>query len=89
MYQFTRIPFGVKNGVAAFQRKMDGIVEEENLEGTFPYLDNVLIGGDNQEDHDLKVNKFLESVARRGLTINDLKDSEISDITEHFRLLYW
>ena len=73
LYQFTRIPFGVKNGVAAFQRKMDGIVEEDNLEGTFPYLDNVLIGGDNQEDHDLKVNKFLESVARRGLTINDLK----------------
>ena len=73
LYQFTCIPFGVKNGVAAFQRKMDGIVEEDNLEGTFPYLDNVLTGGDNQEDHDLKVNKFLESVARRGLTINDLK----------------
>ena len=62
---------------------MDGIVEEDNVEETFPYLDNVLIGGDNQEDHDLKVNKFLESVARRGVTIND-----INDITEHFRLLY-
>ena len=54
LYQFTRIPFWVKNGVAAFQRTMDGIVEEDNLEGTFLYLDNVLIGGDSQEDHDFK-----------------------------------
>ena len=52
---------------------MDGIVEEDNLDGTFPYLDNVLIGSDNQEDHVLKMNIFLESVALRGLTINDLK----------------
>ena len=44
LYQFTCIPFGVKNGVAAFQRTMDSIVEEGNLEGTFPYLDNILIG---------------------------------------------
>ena len=65
--------FGVENGVAAFQRTVDNTVEEDNLDGTFRYIDNVLIGGDDQEDHDLKVNNFLESVAHRGLTINDSK----------------
>ena len=30
-YQYTQIPFVVTNGVAAFQRIMDKIVEEENL----------------------------------------------------------
>jgi len=35
LYEFTRIPFGVKNGVAAFQRIMSQFVEQENLRDTF------------------------------------------------------
>ena len=34
LYQFTRIVFGVKNGVAAFQRAMDEFVETEQLKAT-------------------------------------------------------
>ncbi|XP_068229724.1 uncharacterized protein [Palaemon carinicauda] len=33
LYQFCRVPFGVTNGVAAFQRTMDKLVKEENLQG--------------------------------------------------------
>ena len=39
LYEFTRIPFGVKNGVAAFQRKITQFIEEERLRNTYPYLD--------------------------------------------------
>ncbi len=58
LYQFTRIPFGVTNGVACFQRKMDEFISEEELKGTFAYLDNVAICGRTQVEHDnnLKVN---------------------------------
>ena len=45
LYQFTRIPFGVMNGVAAFQRSMDDIIDTENLKDTFPYLDNITVAG--------------------------------------------
>ena len=45
LYEFTRIPFGVKNGVAAFQRTITEFIERENLKGAFPYLDNVTIAG--------------------------------------------
>ena len=31
LYQFRRIPFGVTNGVAVFQRLMDNIIKEEKL----------------------------------------------------------
>lgn len=36
LYQFLRVPFGVTNGVACFQRIIDRIVQDEGLEGTFP-----------------------------------------------------
>ncbi len=43
LFQFTRIPFGVTNGVACFQRIIMEIIASENLQGTFAYLDNVTI----------------------------------------------
>ena len=30
LYQFTRVPFGVTNGVSAFQRSIDNIIENKN-----------------------------------------------------------
>ena len=47
LYQFTRLPFGVTNGTAAFQRIIDNIIAEtEKLEATFGYVDNVTISVD-------------------------------------------
>ncbi|XP_031333911.1 uncharacterized protein LOC116163922 [Photinus pyralis] len=48
LYQFTRIPFGVTNGVAAFQRTLDFIITREKLEGTFVYLDDVTVCGKDE-----------------------------------------
>uniref|UniRef100_A0A8C4WTX5 ribonuclease H n=1 Tax=Eptatretus burgeri TaxID=7764 RepID=A0A8C4WTX5_EPTBU len=45
LYQFRRIPFGVTNGVACFQRVMDDIISDENLKDTFVYVDNVMVCG--------------------------------------------
>ena len=36
LYQFTRVPCGVTNGVACFQRKMDELISKEGLKGTLP-----------------------------------------------------
>ena len=73
LYQFTRIPFGITDGVSAFQRAMDKMVEEENLQGAFPYLDNITIAGHTQEEHDKNVESFLRVVKQRLLTLNDKK----------------
>ena len=45
LYQFTRPPFGVTNGVACFQREMMKFVDENNLKGVFPYLDDITTVG--------------------------------------------
>ena len=47
LYQFRRIPFGLTNGVAVFQRLMDNIIKEEKLKDTFPYLDDITVAGVN------------------------------------------
>jgi hypothetical protein len=73
LYQFRRIPFGVTNGVAVFQRAMDKLVEEENLNDTFPYLDNITIAGHTKEEHDKNVKIFLEIVHKRNITLNESK----------------
>lgn len=73
LYQFRRVPFGVTNGVACFQRAMDNFVEEYGLKGTFPYLDNITICGKTQEEHDENLNRFLAAAKKVNLTLNDSK----------------
>ena len=70
LFQFTSIPFGITNGVSAFQRVMTKIIRDAGLTNTWAYMDNVTIGGVTQEEHDLNVQKFYELVKRFGLTLN-------------------
>ena len=73
LYQFTRLPFGVTNGVACFQREMVRFVQEEDLKSTFPYLDNITICGKDQQDHDVNLECFLDAAERKNITYSDKK----------------
>ena len=73
LYQFKRVPFGVTNGVACFQRIMDDIIREENLDDTFAYLDNVTICGRTKAEHDKNLEHFLEIAKKYGLEFNNDK----------------
>ena len=73
LYQFRRVPFGVTNGAAAFQRSMDNFISEESLEDTFAYLHKIKICGHNQAHHDRNLENFLEAAKRRNLTFNQDK----------------
>jgi len=73
LYQFTRIPFGVTNGVAAFQRVIDNIIRAENLNGIFAYVDNITVCGSNQAEHDQNLKKFHQAAQKYKLTFNENK----------------
>ena len=49
LYQFTHMPFGLKNAAAAFQQKMDNFIAETNFKNTWPYLDHLSTAGNTQE----------------------------------------
>lgn len=73
LYQFTRIPFGVTNGVACFQRVVDTLLRENKVEGTFAYVDNVTVCGHSKNDHNVNLERFFEVAQRYGITFNDEK----------------
>ena len=60
LYQFTRLPFGVTNGVSAFQRSIDNIVDKEKFSDTFVSVDNVTICGKTQKEHDYYLQRFYD-----------------------------
>ena len=72
-FQFTRIHFGLINSVAVFQRVIDSIIADNNLDATFAYIDDVIIYGENQEDHDRHLQRFKEVAAKYNLTLNIAK----------------
>ncbi|MBW0589793.1 hypothetical protein O181_129508, partial [Austropuccinia psidii MF-1] len=52
IYEYTRMPFGIKNAPAHFQRMMDTIFQEEILEGWMVvYVDDIIIYSETWEDH--------------------------------------
>ena len=67
LYQSTRPPFRVTNGVACLQRDIMKFVDENDLELSFPYLENVTICGKDQEDHDANMEHFHEAAKRKNL----------------------
>ena len=73
LYEFNRIPFGVKNGVAAFQRVLDEILRKEKVDGTFAYVDNVTVCGQTEEEHDQNLKRFLKVAEENNLTLNHSK----------------
>ncbi|XP_055891822.1 uncharacterized protein LOC129927331 [Biomphalaria glabrata] len=79
LYQFCRIPFGVTNGVACFQRTINLIIENEKLQDTFAYVDNVTVCGHDQESHDENMQRFLDASRKYGITFNEDKSTIATD----------
>ena len=73
LYQFCRVPFGVTNGEAAFQRTMDAFISNESLNDTFAYLDDITICDRDQAHHDRNLERFLAAAKRKNLTFNEEK----------------
>ncbi|MBW0553067.1 hypothetical protein O181_092782 [Austropuccinia psidii MF-1] len=52
IYEYTRMPFGIKNSPAHFQRIMDTIFEDEIMEGWMVvYIDDIIISSETWEDN--------------------------------------
>ena len=51
MYEFLRMPYGLCNAPATFQRLMQNCLGELNLTYVLVYLDDVIVYSNTEEDH--------------------------------------
>lgn len=68
LWEFLRVPFGLKNAAQAFQRLMDTVLRD--MDFTFVYIDDILIASRNQAEHMVHLRLVLERLQQQGLVIN-------------------
>lgn len=50
-FEFTRLPFGLKNAPSIFQRALDDILREHIGKRCYVYIDDIVIFGKNEAEH--------------------------------------
>lgn len=70
LYQFRRMPFGLHNAAATWQRFVDNILGAELEPSVFVYLDDIIIATADLDSHLLVLEKVFEKLLAAGLTVN-------------------
>lgn len=82
-YEFTRLPFGLKNAPAIFQRIIDDVLKEYIGKICYVYVDDIIIfGGKNEEEHLENVSKILGKLWKANLRVNLDKTEFLKEETE-------
>nr|XP_055068361.1 uncharacterized protein LOC129450004 [Misgurnus anguillicaudatus] len=68
-YYFNRLPFGIASAPEHFQRMMMTEVTG-GLEGALCHMDDILVWGQTQDEHDRRLHKVLEKAQKAGITLN-------------------
>ena len=71
-FQFTRMPFGVRNAPSMFQKLMDKVLKA--VKGyAQAYIDDIVVFSSSWEDHVRHVRQVLKLLKQAGLTVNPEK----------------
>lgn len=68
-YEFKRMPFGLKNAPATFQRTMDNILQGLQGERCFVYLDDIVVFASSLQEHEDKLREVFERLQKHQLKI--------------------
>eukprot|EP00731_Ephydatia_muelleri_P028828 Em0020g472a len=70
-YFFNKLPFGISSASELFQRRMSEILD--GLDGVLCQIDDILIFGNNQHQHDIRLMAALDRIEKAGVTLNPTK----------------
>lgn len=72
-YEFLRMPFGLKNAPATFQRLMNEVLHEHLNKICLVYLDDIIIFSTTLEEHVQSVNKVFKTLRAANLKVQITK----------------
>jgi Reverse transcriptase (RNA-dependent DNA polymerase) len=75
LYQWTTVPFGIRNGPAAFQRLLDSVLAGLTFECCLLYLDDIIVYSKSFEQHVNALDKDFTALRDAGLNLNSSKCS--------------
>ena len=70
-FMFKRLPYGISSAPEYFQKRMMQVLE--GLAGVTCLVDDILVVGGNQAEHDERLRAVLDSLQQEGLTLNQDK----------------
>ena len=68
LYCFNKMPFGISSAPEHFQKRMSHILE--GIEGVVCQIDDILVFGKDQDQHDTRLMAVLKRVQSAGVTLN-------------------
>jgi len=68
LFEFLRMPFGLKNAAQTFQRLMDTVCS--GLDCVFVYLDDILVASSDKEQHEVDLRALFSRLSEHGLLLN-------------------
>ena len=71
LFEFCRMPFGLRNAGQTFQRMMDSVLD--GMPRVFVYLDDLLIASQDTELHKQDLQQVMKRLQQHGLVINEEK----------------
>jgi hypothetical protein len=68
LYEFTRMPFGLRNAGSTFQRLMDRVLN--GLPFAFCYLDDIIVASPSRDQHVMHLRQLFRRLHTAGLVVN-------------------
>ena len=75
LYEYQRMPFGLSNAPATFQRLMGRVFREEILQILLVYLDDVVVYSRSVQEHFQRLEKVFQKLREHGLKLSASKCS--------------
>lgn len=86
-YEFTRLPFGLKNAPSIFQRALDDILRSHIGERCYVYIDDIIIFSPNEEQHFNDINEVFRTLNEANMKVQLDKSEFFKDEVEFLGFL--
>ena len=68
LFEYLKMPFGLRNAPPTFQRFVDTVIQ--NLDNVFAYIDDLIVFSETVEEHRAHLFNLMERLQEYGLVVN-------------------